>query len=335
MSDSGEHGPQPAPGLPAAAATNRRDEETDASPCERGEEVEVILLSPRTLMSPIRCACEVCGKGFQREQNLQLHRRGHGYGARRSTRKQRAYVCPEESCPRHDPAGALGNLKGIKMHYRRRHGDDGVRKRECEWDDHAATDCVGEDYGCECGAVFPRQDRESFVTHRSVCDVLARWYAAMPAITFRPQDDDQVNASGGAFGFGIGSNDLMNRLWGRTTVLGADNVSSSGDGGAVGLGIGSNHLMNHRWGTTVLGADNSGSSGGDFGFGFTHRPFELDDDARRGGCVPGACTRPEVPPLDSLSRPFLAAAARAHAFAYEHVCESCREFLKAEAGKER
>ncbi|CAN6341621.1 unnamed protein product [Urochloa humidicola] len=113
MSGSGEHGPKPAPVLLAAAAANRRDEETDASQRERGEEVEVIDLSPRTLMSPIRCACEVCGKGFQREQNLQLHRRSNGHGcARSTTRKQRAYVCPEESCPRHDPAAAFGDLKG-------------------------------------------------------------------------------------------------------------------------------------------------------------------------------------------------------------------------------
>ncbi|VAH68499.1 unnamed protein product [Triticum turgidum subsp. durum] len=38
---------------------------------------EVIALSPRTLMATNRFVCEICHKGFQRDQNLQLHRRGH------------------------------------------------------------------------------------------------------------------------------------------------------------------------------------------------------------------------------------------------------------------
>ncbi|EMS67631.1 Zinc finger protein MAGPIE [Triticum urartu] len=40
-------------------------------------DAEVIALSPRTLMATNRFVCEICGKGFQRDQNLQLHRRGH------------------------------------------------------------------------------------------------------------------------------------------------------------------------------------------------------------------------------------------------------------------
>ncbi|GLT66560.1 hypothetical protein SLA2020_389180 [Shorea laevis] len=38
---------------------------------------EVIALSPTTLMATNRFVCEICNKGFQRDQNLQLHRRGH------------------------------------------------------------------------------------------------------------------------------------------------------------------------------------------------------------------------------------------------------------------
>lgn len=45
------------------------------------------------------------------------------------------------------------------------------------------------------------------------------------------------------------------------------------------------------------------------------------------GCVASACTRPELPPRSSLSRPVILATALAHAVAYEHACESCREFL--------
>ncbi|CAG7896305.1 unnamed protein product [Brassica rapa] len=39
-------------------------------------EAEVIALSPKTLMAKNRFVCEICNKGFQRDQNLQLHRRG-------------------------------------------------------------------------------------------------------------------------------------------------------------------------------------------------------------------------------------------------------------------
>jgi hypothetical protein len=37
----------------------------------------VIALSPKTLMATNRFVCEICNKGFQRDQNLQLHRRGN------------------------------------------------------------------------------------------------------------------------------------------------------------------------------------------------------------------------------------------------------------------
>jgi Zinc-finger double-stranded RNA-binding len=40
-------------------------------------EAEVVALSPKTLMATSRYVCEICNKGFQRDQNLQLHRRGH------------------------------------------------------------------------------------------------------------------------------------------------------------------------------------------------------------------------------------------------------------------
>ncbi|KAF2549491.1 hypothetical protein F2Q70_00019932 [Brassica cretica] len=40
-------------------------------------DAEVIALSPEEIMATNRFQCEVCKKGFQREQNLQLHRRGH------------------------------------------------------------------------------------------------------------------------------------------------------------------------------------------------------------------------------------------------------------------
>ena len=41
-------------------------------------DAEVIALSSKSLLATNRFVCEICNKGFQRDQNLQLHRRGHG-----------------------------------------------------------------------------------------------------------------------------------------------------------------------------------------------------------------------------------------------------------------
>uniref|UniRef100_A0A803KVX2 C2H2-type domain-containing protein n=1 Tax=Chenopodium quinoa TaxID=63459 RepID=A0A803KVX2_CHEQI len=111
-------------------------------------DAEVIALSPKTLMATNRFVCEICNKGFQRDQNLQLHRRGHNLPwklRQRSSKevKKRVYVCPEISCVHHDPSRALGDLTGIKKHFCRKHGE---KKMEM---------------------------RDSFITHRAFCDALA------------------------------------------------------------------------------------------------------------------------------------------------------------------
>ncbi|MBA0583446.1 hypothetical protein Gorai_014303, partial [Gossypium raimondii] len=72
---------------------------------------EVIALSPKTLLSTNRFVCEVCNKGFQRDQNLQLHRRGHNLPWKLKQRskemKKKVYVCPEPTCVHHHPSRAL------------------------------------------------------------------------------------------------------------------------------------------------------------------------------------------------------------------------------------
>ncbi|KAH7577593.1 hypothetical protein JRO89_XS01G0271800 [Xanthoceras sorbifolium] len=78
-------------------------------------DAEVIALSPKTLLATNRFVCEICNKGFQRDQNLQLHRRGHNLPWKLKQRnskdiKKRAYVCPEPSCVHHHPSRALGDL---------------------------------------------------------------------------------------------------------------------------------------------------------------------------------------------------------------------------------
>ncbi|CAL1355893.1 unnamed protein product [Linum trigynum] len=146
-------------------------------------EAEVIALSPKALMATNRFVCEICNKGFQRDQNLQLHRRGHNLPwklKQRGTKepRKRVYVCPEPTCVHHDPARALGDLTGIKKHFCRKHGEKKWKCERCskkyavqsDWKAHMKT-CGTREYKCDCGTLFSRRD--SFITHRAFCDALA------------------------------------------------------------------------------------------------------------------------------------------------------------------
>ncbi|CAN6307354.1 unnamed protein product [Urochloa humidicola] len=169
-------------------------------------DAEVVALSPRTLLESDRYVCEICGQGFQREQNLQMHRRRHkvpwrlvkrapagtggedGGGAGNSSNttgaggggggapRKRVFVCPEPSCLHHDPAHALGDLVGIKKHFRRKHG--GRRQWVCarcakgyavqsDYKAHLKT-CGTRGHSCDCGRVFSRV--ESFIEHQDACN---------------------------------------------------------------------------------------------------------------------------------------------------------------------
>ncbi|XP_023518386.1 protein indeterminate-domain 9-like [Cucurbita pepo subsp. pepo] len=146
-------------------------------------DAEVIALSPNALMATNRFICEICNKGFQRDQNLQLHRRGHNLPwklRQRSNKevKKKVYICPEKSCVHHDPARALGDLTGIKKHFSRKHGEKKWKCEKCskkyavqsDWKAHSKT-CGTREYKCDCGTLFSRKD--SFITHRAFCDALA------------------------------------------------------------------------------------------------------------------------------------------------------------------
>ncbi|XP_045788643.1 protein indeterminate-domain 12-like [Trifolium pratense] len=155
-------------------------------------DAEVIALSPRTLLATNRFVCEICSKGFQRDQNLQLHRRGHNLPWKLKQRnnkdviKKRAYVCPEPSCVHHNPSRALGDLTGIKKHFSRKHGEKKWKCDKCskiyavhsDWKAHSKT-CGTREYKCDCGTLFSRKD--SFITHRAFCDALAEESARMSA----------------------------------------------------------------------------------------------------------------------------------------------------------
>ncbi|XVF43499.1 hypothetical protein PTKIN_Ptkin02bG0044900 [Pterospermum kingtungense] len=141
-------------------------------------------------MATNRFICEVCNKGFQREQNLQLHRRGHNlpWKLKQKTTKEvkrKVYLCPEPTCVHHDPSRALGDLTGVKKHYSRKHGEKKWKCEKCskryavqsDWKAHSRT-CGTREYRCDCGTLFSRRD--SFITHRAFCDALAQESARQP-----------------------------------------------------------------------------------------------------------------------------------------------------------
>jgi len=138
---------------------------------------EVIALSPNTLMATNRFVCEICNKGFQRDQNLQLHRRGHNLPWKLKQRttaeiRKRVYVCPEPSCVHHNPARALGDLTGIKKHFCRKHGEKKWKCDKCskkyavqsDWKAHVKT-CGTKEYKCDCGTIFSRFINFALITN--------------------------------------------------------------------------------------------------------------------------------------------------------------------------
>ncbi|PIN01853.1 Ovo transcription factor [Handroanthus impetiginosus] len=167
-------------------------------------DAEVIVLSPKTLLATNRFVCEICNKGFQRDQNLQLHRRGHNLPwklRQRSSKdvKKRVYVCPEPSCVHHDPSRALGDLTGIKKHFCRKHGEKKWKCDKCskkyavqsDWKAHSKI-CGTREYKCDCGTLFSRRD--SFITHRAFCDALAEESAKTQTLVAPPSSEEDKNA---------------------------------------------------------------------------------------------------------------------------------------------
>ncbi|KAG0490186.1 hypothetical protein HPP92_007049 [Vanilla planifolia] len=193
-------------------------------------DAEVIALSPKTLMATNRFVCEVCNKGFQREQNLQLHRRGHNLPWKLKQKsgggvepRRRVYLCPEPTCVHHHPSRALGDLTGIKKHFCRKHGEKKWRCDRCskryavqsDWKAHSKT-CGTREYRCDCGTLFSRRD--SFITHRAFCDALAQESARLP-IGLRTTAGSQVWFGSGGVGFGftqLASSDHLSSLHDQT-----------------------------------------------------------------------------------------------------------------------
>ncbi|KAG6420773.1 hypothetical protein SASPL_117312 [Salvia splendens] len=145
-------------------------------------DAEVVSLSPKTLMESDRYVCEICNQGFQRDQNLQMHRRRHKVPWKLLKRetpvvRKRVFVCPEPSCLHHNPCHALGDLVGIKKHFRRKHSNH--KQWVChkcskgyavqsDYKAHLKT-CGTRGHSCDCGRVFSRV--ESFIEHQDACSM--------------------------------------------------------------------------------------------------------------------------------------------------------------------
>ncbi|RVX11529.1 Protein indeterminate-domain 5, chloroplastic [Vitis vinifera] len=177
-------------------------------------DAEVIALSPKTLMATNRFICEVCNKGFQREQNLQLHRRGHNlpWKLKQKTTKEvrrKVYLCPEPGCVHHDPARALATSligKPIPRPVARENTDvivvpssQGTPFHDNVKGNQPNTSCLSNHMSLfedasqfwSCAVAVHRSiannshtgtpdGRDSFITHRAFCDALAQESARHP-----------------------------------------------------------------------------------------------------------------------------------------------------------
>ncbi|URD81840.1 zinc finger protein [Musa troglodytarum] len=229
-------------------------------------DAEVIALSPTTLMATNRFICEVCNKGFQREQNLQLHRRGHNlpWKLRQKSSKEvrrRVYLCPEPTCVHHQPSRALGDLTGIKKHFCRKHGEkkwkcDKCSKRYAVQSDlkaHAKT-CGTREYRCDCGTLFSRRD--SFITHRAFCDALAQESSRPPTVGLHALGNHLYgNATAMASGLSSGTSSIGNGNSGgnqNNRMLMADGFNSANGSTEPATLFSGNLMIDH-----VVGGTNS------------------------------------------------------------------------------
>ncbi|MBA0671900.1 hypothetical protein Goklo_025057, partial [Gossypium klotzschianum] len=130
-------------------------------------EAEVISLSPKSLLATNRFICEICNKGFQRDQNLQLHRRGHNLPWKLRQRTDGNETRKKRHCEKKWRCERCSKTYAVKS----------------DWTAHLKS-CGTKEYKCNCGTVFSRRD--SFYTHRAFCDALAEENARAQAETFSP-----------------------------------------------------------------------------------------------------------------------------------------------------
>ncbi|KAG8057706.1 hypothetical protein GUJ93_ZPchr0002g24163 [Zizania palustris] len=274
----------PSPAAAAPAQKKKRNQPGNPNP-----DAEVIALSPRTLMATNRFVCEVCNKGFQREQNLQLHRRGHNLPWKLKQKnpkeaRRRVYLCPEPTCVHHDPSRALGDLTGIKKHYCRKHGEKKWRCDKCskryavqsDWKAHSKT-CGTREYRCDCGTLFSRRD--SFITHRAFCDALAQENARMAPPIGAGMYGGVGNMTAAALGLTVMAANQMPS--GFPDEAAGHPPASAGEvlrlGGSNGAGVGASqfdHLMSSSSASSMFRSQGSSSSSFYLGNAAHHAPAQ-------------------------------------------------------------
>ncbi|KAI9088230.1 hypothetical protein K1719_029951 [Acacia pycnantha] len=79
--------------------TNKRKRRPAGTP---DPDAEVVSLSPKTLLESDQYVCEICNQGFQRDQNLQMHRRRHKvpWKLLKRRRRRRGSACSFAPSPR-------------------------------------------------------------------------------------------------------------------------------------------------------------------------------------------------------------------------------------------
>ncbi|KAG6535311.1 hypothetical protein ZIOFF_000276 [Zingiber officinale] len=140
---------------------------------------EVVALRPEDLLATGRYICTVCSKGFQRDQNLQLHMRTHNinYELKKSGRtpvRRKAYVCPIPSCVYSHSSRALSDITGIKKHFNRKHGPKNLKCPHCTKTYAVEADLKAHiknhslhQYRCKCSDTFSRKN--SYEAHIALC----------------------------------------------------------------------------------------------------------------------------------------------------------------------
>ncbi|RLM85869.1 protein indeterminate-domain 5, chloroplastic-like [Panicum miliaceum] len=163
-------------------------------------------------MATNRFVCEVCHKGFQREQNLQLHQRGHNLPWKLKQKdpkeaRRRVYLRPEPTCVHHNPSRALGDLTGIKKHYCRKHGEKTLKCGKCDklyaveadWKAHSKSTAATAASSSPDFDIFTCACRkDTFAAHRSFCNMAPRRESA----EVTPVGAD-LNVSSGSISLGL------------------------------------------------------------------------------------------------------------------------------------
>nr|AWI62591.1 c2h2 protein [Cajanus cajan] len=144
---------------------------------------EILQLEKEEILAPHTHFCTMCGKGFKRDANLQMHMRGHGdeYKTPAALAKPhketgsepkliKRYSCPYAGCKRnkdHKKFQPLKTILCVKNHYKRTHCDKSYTCSRCNTKKFSVMadlkthekHCGKDKWLCSCGTTFSRKDK--------------------------------------------------------------------------------------------------------------------------------------------------------------------------------